>query len=178
MRAAVFALQQIRDVNVELDQLRRFALIAAGLAQERFKSIARGRVIFFLQRHQREIELGLPEFRIDLQRFLKFHFGLIELFLLEQNLAAQIQGRSLVWLCRVGFVDKFPSRRKIALLISLASLLNPRTSERLAFRRPFGSRRQLQRRARLAGLLLQPANFVKRFGKKFVERRRKILFRL
>ncbi len=61
--AAVFAFQQPRHVDVEFDELRRLAFVSAGyLAQERFKSIARRSIIFFLQWHQRQIELRLPEF--------------------------------------------------------------------------------------------------------------------
>ena len=63
LRAAVFAFQKPSHVNVEFDELGRLALVPTRrLAQEHFESIARRRVIFFLQRHRCEIELGLAKF--------------------------------------------------------------------------------------------------------------------
>ena len=62
LRTTVIAFQQPGNVDVEFDKLCRFAFFSAScLAQERFKSIARRGVILFLQRHQRQIELGLAE---------------------------------------------------------------------------------------------------------------------
>ena len=63
LSTTVFAFQQPRHVDVELDQLRGFGLVSARcLAQERFKPIACGSIIFFLQWHQSQIELCLAEF--------------------------------------------------------------------------------------------------------------------
>ena len=83
----------------------------------------------------------------------------------------------LVRVGRVGFIHQPARRRQIALLKGLFGLLEFFCRERFRFRRAVRRGRQLERRARLPGRLLQPAHFVKRFGEKLVQLRRKILLR-
>ena len=63
------------------------------------------------------------------------------------------------------------------MLESLLRLLKARTSESFCLGGTLLRRGQFERRAGLARLLFQPAHFVQRFGKKFVELRGKILLR-
>src|SRR5204863_1748117 len=56
---------QKTHVNLELDDLRGLIFVAAGrLLKERFKTLARFRVIFLFERNVREIELRLAELQI------------------------------------------------------------------------------------------------------------------
>ena len=97
LRAALLALEQKRHVDLELNDLSGLILVAARrLLKERLKPIARFSVIFLFEWNVGEIELRLPELRVDLGCFLKRCFRFIELLLRHENLAAQIQDRRLV----------------------------------------------------------------------------------
>src|ERR1700730_4595074 len=130
--ATISALEQQRHVNFELKQLRSLIFVATGSwGKECFEPITCLCVIFFLEWNLREVVLGLAEFRIDLQRFLKSRLGLVEFLLLHQNLTAKIHGRRLIRLGPISFVDKLARRRKIALLESLLPLFETGTRKGL-----------------------------------------------
>ena len=101
LRAAVFAFEKQRQINFEFDDLRDLILVAARRgrgAEERFKPIARLCVILFLERNLREVVLRFAEFRIDLRSLFEGGFCAVEIFLGQQNFAAQINGRGLIWI--------------------------------------------------------------------------------
>ena len=82
--AALFAFEQKRHVNLELDQLRRLVLVAPGrLAEQSFETLTRLDVILFLKWDLRQVVLRFAEFRIDLGCFLKGGFRQIVLLLLH-----------------------------------------------------------------------------------------------
>src|SRR5438270_12836655 len=117
LRAALFAFEQKRHVDVEFDQLGRFAFIAARrFAKQSLETISRGGVIFLFEWDLSEIELRLTEFWIGFERLLEFSLSLVELFLLEQYLTAQIKRCSLVRIRRIRVVNKFAGRGEITLL--------------------------------------------------------------
>ena len=123
LRAALFAFEQKRHVDLELNDLRRLILIAPWcLLKERVEALSRPCIIFFLKRNLREIILRLAEFRIHFGRLLKRGFRIVEFLLLHQNLAPQIEDWRLIRVGRIGLVDKFPGRREVALLGGLLRL--------------------------------------------------------
>ena len=161
--AAVFAFEQERQVNLELDDLRRLVLIAAGrgcVIEERLETIPRFRVFLFLERDLGQVVLRLAEFRIDFRCLLERVFGTVEILLRQQNLAAQIDGRGLVRIGRVRFVDQPFRRGVVALLKGLLRLLEFLGRDGLGFRRALRGRRYFQRHPSLSGRLLHPADFV------------------
>ena len=80
LRAALFAFEQKRHVDLELNDLRRLILIAPWrLLKERVEALSRPCIIFFLKRNLREIILRLAEFRIRFGRLLKRCFRFVEL---------------------------------------------------------------------------------------------------
>ena len=180
LRAAVFAFEKQRQINFKFDDLRDLILVAARRrcgAKERFEPITRLGVILFLEWNLREVVLRFPELRIDFRRLFEGGFRAVEIFLRQQNFAAQIDGRRLIWIGGVGFIHKFAGGGQIALLEGLLGLLKLLRGERLPFCLPVGGRGQLEGRAGLPRGLLEPAHFVERFGKQFVELRREILLR-
>src|ERR1700730_18172329 len=175
--ATISALEQERDVNLKLEQLRSLVFVATGcLGKEVFEPLTRLRVILFLEWNLREVVLSLPEFWIELQRFLESRLSFIEFLLLHQNLTAKIYGRRLISLGPICFVDKLARGHEIALLESLLGLLKSGTGKGLVLRRAFGRCGYRERSASLSGLFLQPPDLVQRFGEKLVQLRREILF--
>ena len=69
--------------------------------------------------------MRLTELRVGLQCLFEFSFGLVELLLLHQNFATQIQGGGLIRIRCFRIINKFAGGDKIALLISLPRLLDP-----------------------------------------------------
>ena len=178
--AAVFAFEEQRQENFELDDLGRLVFVATGrrrAVEERLEAITRLRVILFLERDLRQVVLRLAELRIDLRRLLERVLRAVEIFLRQQNLTAQIDRRRLIRIGRVRFVDQSLRRCVIALLEGLLGRFKFFLRDRFRLRRLLGRRGQLKRNAGLAGRLLHPSDFIKRFGKQFVQRRRKFLFR-
>ena len=102
VRAALFAFEQKRHVNLEFNKLCRLILIAtwSSLVQ-RLETLPRFCVVLLFERNLREIILRFAELWIKLGCCLKCSFGLVKLLLLHQNLATQIEGR---WLIRIGLV--------------------------------------------------------------------------
>ena len=104
VRATLFAIEQKCQVNPELNKFCRLVLIAARrtLVQclEPFPCFC---VLLLLKGNLRKIELRFAELRIQFGCLLKCSFGLVELLLLHQNLATQIQGQRLVRICLVRF---------------------------------------------------------------------------
>ena len=89
MCAALFSFEQKRHVNLEFDELCRLIFIASGRALvQGLETVSRFRVFLFLKGNLRQIVLCLAKFRIQLCCFLECGFGLVELLLLHQNLAA------------------------------------------------------------------------------------------
>src|SRR5581483_2990238 len=111
LRAAIFVLEQERQINFVFDELRRLIFIAAGrLREQLLETIARLRVILFLKRQLREIVLRLAKLVVDLECLSERRFRLVELLLLHHALGTEIQRRRLVRLGRIGFVDEFARR--------------------------------------------------------------------
>ena len=94
--------------------------------------------------------------------------------MLHQNLTAQVKNRGLIRISRIGFIDKLARGGEVALLKSLLGLFQSRTSKSFCLGGAFRWRGQLQGRARLPRLLLEPANFVQRFSEELIQLRRKI----
>jgi hypothetical protein len=89
------------------DQLRRLVLVVARrLGKERFETIARLRIFFFLERDLGEIVLRLAEVGIIRKRFPESGLRFIEFAFLHQNFAAQIIGRGVVRHSRCGEVEQ------------------------------------------------------------------------
>ena len=61
----IVPLQQIGEQNLVLNQLGGFSLQLGGIAREQFlETLPRFRPVFFQKRNLRQIETGIPKFRI------------------------------------------------------------------------------------------------------------------
>ena len=106
LRPAFFPLQQERHVNLEFDQLRSLIFVTTGRSlKQRFETLSRLCVVFFLKWNLCEIVLRLTEFRIQFGRFFEGSLRLVELLLLHQNFATQIQSRGLIRLRLIRLID-------------------------------------------------------------------------
>jgi hypothetical protein len=86
---ALFSFEQKRHVDLEFDEFCRLIFIASGRALvKRLETVARFCIFLLLKGNLRQIVLCLAKFRIQLGCLLKGRFGLVELLLLRQNLAA------------------------------------------------------------------------------------------
>ena len=102
--ATLFALEQKCEVNPELNKFRRLVLVAARRTLVQcLKPFPCFCVVLLLKGNLRKVELRFSELRIQFGCLLKCSFGLVELLLLHQNLATQIQGQRLVRICLVRF---------------------------------------------------------------------------
>ena len=89
MCAALFSFEQKRHVDLEFDKFCRLIFIASRSALvQRLETVPRFCILLLLKGNLRQIVLCLAKFRIQLRCLLKCRFGLVELFLLRQNLAA------------------------------------------------------------------------------------------
>jgi hypothetical protein len=116
VRFALFALHQVGHVNFELDELGRLVFIAAGYAfVQRFETVPRFCVLLLFKWNLREVVLGIAKLRIQLCCLFKRSLSIVELPLLHENFASQVQGRRLIRIRLVRFVHQFQRRSKIAL---------------------------------------------------------------
>ena len=98
LRAAVFSFEKQRQIDFEFDDLRRLVFIRRpARAWWRQKALRNGRaplrILLFLERDLREIVVRLGEFRVELHGLLKGGLRAVEIFLRQQNFAAQVDGR-------------------------------------------------------------------------------------
>ena len=106
VRPTFFSLEQKRHVNFEFDKLCCLIFVAArGSLIQRLETLPRLRIVLFLKGNLREVVLCFPKFRIQLGCFFKCSFGLVKLLLLHQNLATQIEGRRLIRIRLIRFID-------------------------------------------------------------------------